>query len=96
YPDGFDFILLTKKCLEILNKNAKLDSERKQPFQYILKNQNQFEIVSFKADKNFNKWRWTLDYPEDLEFISAVYSNLYNKNKRFDFNDIKKLIEDTP
>ena len=47
--------LLTKECLEILNKNAKLDSERKQPFQYILKNQNQFKIVSFKADKNFNK-----------------------------------------
>ncbi|MAT67817.1 MAG: acylneuraminate cytidylyltransferase [Crocinitomicaceae bacterium] len=96
YPDGFDFILLTKKCLEILNKNAKLDSERKQPFQYILKNQNQFKIVSFKADNNFNKWRWTLDYPEDLKFISAVYSDLYNKNKRFDFNDIKKLIEDKP
>lgn len=96
YPDGFDFILLTKRCLEIVHKNAKLDSERKQPFQYILKNENQFKIISFRAEKNFNKWRWTLDYPEDHKFISAIYSNLYKKNNRFDFKDIEKLIEDKP
>jgi spore coat polysaccharide biosynthesis protein SpsF len=37
--------------------------------------------------------RWTLDYPEDLEFIRAVYAELYPLNPAFSRREIEGLLE---
>jgi spore coat polysaccharide biosynthesis protein SpsF len=96
YPDGYDFILLSKETLENLHTNAALQSQRFQPFQYLVKNAADFKYVSFTADQNYNHLRWTLDYPEDLEFVKKVYSELYPDNPYFGFSELKALLEKKP
>lgn len=93
FPDGYDFILLTKQTLTKVHNKAKLESERFQPFQYIFKNKHLFKIKSFENDKNFSKWRWTLDYEEDLTLVKKVYKELYKKDPFFGFKEISELIK---
>jgi spore coat polysaccharide biosynthesis protein SpsF len=96
YPDGYDFILLTKSTLQSLHNNAILQSERFQPFQFLIKNAAQFRSISFKSANSFNHWRWTLDYPEDLEFVKLVYKELYDEDPHFGFEKIKQLLIKKP
>ena len=43
----------------------------------------------------FMTHRWTLDYPEDWEFISRVYEELQGK-PHFGTDDILRLLKDKP
>jgi spore coat polysaccharide biosynthesis protein SpsF len=40
--------------------------------------------------------RWTIDYPEDYDFIRAVYEALYNQNPAFGLDDVLRLTEQRP
>ena len=42
------------------------------------------------------KMRWTLDHPEDLEFIRKVYEKLYSSRRSFSMNDVLRLLEREP
>lgn len=96
YPDGFDFIYVRKSALAFIYHNATLTSERFQPFQYFVKHKEKFNVITFQAENDFNHWRWTLDYPEDLAFIKKIYSALLEKNPLFQFEDIKNLLLKQP
>ena len=93
FPDGYDFILVTKKAINDAYQNATFSSERFQPFQYFVKNRTNYNIVSFIAPEDHNAWRWTLDYKEDLQFVKAVFEKLYMTNPDFGFDEISKLLK---
>lgn len=95
YPDGFDFILIKKSALKIAHNNANLASERYQPFQYIVRNQDKFKIKTFKSNSNLNHWRWTLDYKEDFLFIREIYKNLKDIED-FGFEEIRSFLIRNP
>ena len=40
--------------------------------------------------------RWTIDYPEDYDFIKAVYEALYPTNPAFGLTDILALLAARP
>jgi spore coat polysaccharide biosynthesis protein SpsF len=40
--------------------------------------------------------RWTIDYPEDYDFIKTVYEHLYLENPMFGLGDILRLLEQQP
>ena len=40
--------------------------------------------------------RWTIDYPEDYDFIKAVYDALYPINPNFGLPDVLDLLEKRP
>ena len=42
--------------------------------------------------EKISKFRWTVDYEEDYEFIKKIYQNLYKINKVFGMNDILELL----
>ncbi len=41
-------------------------------------------------------WRWTLDYPEDYEFLKRVYSELFPVNPRFGAREVVDLLQKKP
>ncbi|NQY74278.1 MAG: NTP transferase domain-containing protein [Candidatus Margulisbacteria bacterium] len=96
YPVGYDFIMLTKKALMKADKHAKLTSERFQPFQYIVSHPEEFSIASFTRSQMLNHWRWTLDYPEDLIFVQAIFDALYKENPLFGLDDIQSYLTTHP
>ena len=42
----------------------------------------------------FKKERWTVDYPEDFEFVKAIYENLYHNGRIFLLNEILEFLSE--
>lgn len=77
YPDGLDTEVFSFAALERAWKEAKLPSEREHVTPYIWKHPELFRTKNYElrtTDKAaaVSTERWTLDTPEDLEFLRRV------------------------
>lgn len=99
WPDGNDVEIMSIQTLERAWHEANRDFEREHTTPYIWENPKTFSIgsVIWNSGKDYSTThRWTLDYPEDFEFINRVYEELYPQNKKFGLYDILNLLELKP
>jgi spore coat polysaccharide biosynthesis protein SpsF (cytidylyltransferase family) len=75
YPEGLDIEVFRLRALEKAHKEANLPSEREHVTPYIWKNKDRFQALNFKFERDLKDWRWTVDKPEDLEFMRQVYKH---------------------
>ena len=99
YPDGNDVEIMSMKALEKAweSATAKLELEHTTPF--IWENQNLFRIGNVKWETGLDysmTHRWTIDYPEDYQFIEAIYNQLYPIKNIFSITEILELLEAQP
>ena len=94
YPDGLDVEVMTFKALETAFKYAKRDIDREHVTPYIRENKELFKQLNFSSKQDNSHHRWTLDEPEDFEFIKRVYERLYFKKHFFSMKDILTLLEE--
>ena len=96
FPIGLDIEVIPKKTLDKFIPISE-DPYFYESFigKYIYDHPNDFKSKALRLQKP-NLLRWTLDYPEDYEFIKEVYSNLYNEKKIFYMRDILKLLDIKP
>ena len=96
YPDGLDVEVMTFKALEAAFKYAKKETDREHVTPFIRENKEQFKQLNFTDNQDNSHYRWTLDEPEDFEFIKKIYECLYLKNRHFNMVDILRLLEQQP
>ncbi len=99
YPDGNDVEIMHFSVLEKAWKEATKNFEREHTTPFIWENPDKFRIgnVEWETGLNYSmSHRFTIDYPEDYEFIKRVYDELYYKNPKFSLDDILKLLEENP
>ena len=99
FPDGNDVEVMPFAALENAWREAGRPLEREHTTPYFWENPDRFAIgnVTWDASQNFSmSHRWTIDYPEDYAFISAVYDALYHQNPAFGLNDILQLTTERP
>ncbi len=99
YPDGNDVEVMTMEALSDAWKNATRALEREHTTPYIWENPDKFSIGNLKlsGDKDYSiSHRWTIDYPEDYEFIKKVYDALFSANPLFGMNDVLELLHEQP
>jgi spore coat polysaccharide biosynthesis protein SpsF len=99
YPDGNDVEVMTMDALSAAWKNATKALEREHTTPYLWENPDKFSIgnVKIDGDKDYSmSHRWTIDYPEDYEFIKKVYDVLYPVNPLFSMNNIIELLNRQP
>lgn len=97
FPDGLDTEVFSFEALEKAWKNAKKQYEREHVTPYIWDQPEKFRIGNVENDEDLSATeRWTLDYEEDLEFIRAIYANLYEEGKIFGMEDVLKLLKKKP
>lgn len=53
-------------------------------------------IISAPATWSRPDWRMTLDYPEDLDFFTAVFAALYHPTTLFSLNDLIQFLDAHP
>lgn len=95
YPDGEDIEVFTFAALKEAWKKANLSSEREHVTPYIRKNPA-FKLANLEYKKDLSHKRWTLDNPEDYDFIKSIYKNIYIKNPDFGMEEILKFIDKNP
>lgn len=99
YPDGNDVEILSFAALECAWKDAVKDYEREHTTPFIWEHDEHFAIgnVIWETGLDYSSsHRWTIDFPEDYEFIRKVYVELYPENPAFDLNDILNLLKRKP
>jgi spore coat polysaccharide biosynthesis protein SpsF len=95
-PDGLDAEVFSFDALERAWREAVLPSQREHVTLYIHSSPNRFQIRSWKFFKDLSRLRWTVDEPEDLELVRAVYENLYPIRPDFSWVHVLDLMEKRP
>ena len=97
FPDGLDVEGARFNILEKAWKLANKPYEREHTFPYIWDNPSKFKIKNFTNKKGnmFMTHRWTLDFPEDLNFVKSIYRE-FNYAEYFNFEEILNLLDKKP
>lgn len=97
FPDGLDVEGCTFEALELAWRSATEIYEREHTFPYIWDQPNKFRIgnVMNNYGNMFMTHRWTLDYPEDYQFIKTIFEELRNL-PYFGMSDVLDLLQRRP
>jgi len=94
YPDGLDAEAFGRGALERAWHEAVLRSEREHVTAYIWKHPDRFRLGSVRHHEDLSGHRWTVDEPQDLEFVRRVYT--YLGGKRFGMADVLSILREHP
>jgi len=94
YPDGLDTEVFRFAALEKAWQEARLPSEREHVTAYIYKHPELFRLGSVKQEPDLSALRWTVDTPQDLDFVRMIY-RLINKVD-FGMQEILTLLQAHP
>lgn len=75
YPDGLDTEMFSHSTLERAWREAHLKSEREHVTSYIYNHPELFHLGNVSNNTDLSALRWTVDEPDDLEFVRAVYAH---------------------
>jgi spore coat polysaccharide biosynthesis protein SpsF len=92
YPEGLDIEAFTIGALKQAWLNASLASEREHVTPFIWKNPDRFRIANFRHERDLSAWRWTVDKPNDLQFMRAVYGH-FADNPLVTFQEVIAWLE---
>jgi spore coat polysaccharide biosynthesis protein SpsF len=95
YPIGLDIEVASFFALEKAWSQAKLSYEREHVMPYLYSVEDRFAIFVLNAENNYGNYRWTVDTPEDLEFIRALFNKL-NCRINFSWREVLKTLEENP
>ena len=96
FPDGLNVEVMSFDCLEHAWREAKLPSQREHVTPFIWQQPERFKLANFIHDPDLSHLRWTVDEPEDFEFITKVYEALYPDNPTFTMANILRFLEVRP
>jgi perosamine synthetase len=88
YPEGLDVEVFRFRALQKAFNEAESKTDKEHVTPYIWRNPGIFTIKNFEYEENLSGWRWTLDKPEDFEFITRIYDRFYNDKKAFSFKEV--------
>ncbi len=95
YPDGLDTEIFSFSALERAWHEASKTSEREHVTSYL--RSDKFRTANVENDLTYlyQHYRWTVDEPDDLEFIREVYK-AFRGQESFGMQDVLRLIGQTP
>ena len=95
YPRGLDVEAFTISALTKTWRQASKPYERIHVTPYIYENPSIFKLLSISTPQNYSNYRWTVDTPEDLEFVRRIYERLEEKIS-FSWLDVLAICEKEP
>ena len=95
YPDGLDTEVFSFAALERAWREARRPSEREHVTPYLRRGKFRLANVENDSPVALGKHRWTVDYPDDLEFVRRVYE-AFSGHKHFGYQDIFHLLRERP
>ena len=96
YPKGLDVEVMRSDALLRAAREAADPYEREHVTPYLYRHPEMFaqDFISQTADEG--ELRWTVDRPDDLEFVRAVYGALYPNRPDFSSDDVRAFVRSRP
>jgi len=95
YPDGLDTEVFSFTSLERSWREAKNPADREHVTLYLVNGTFRTVNVESEIPVPPGEYRWTVDYPSDLEFVRKIYSELSGRG-RFGFKEVLQLLKERP
>jgi spore coat polysaccharide biosynthesis protein SpsF len=95
YPRGLDTEVCKRVCLDRAWSEATEPYQRVHVTPYLYQNPELFKIVQVRGETDLNELRWTVDTPEDYEFISRIFAH-FDGQDDFTWHDVLAMLKLNP
>jgi len=95
YPRGLDTEVMTAAALACAWREATQPYQRVHVTPYLYGHPERFRLLSVTGEADHSSGRWTVDSPEDLQFVRAVYERLA-RDDEFSWRDVLELLDQEP
>src|SRR6185312_13872092 len=96
YPKGLDVEVMRVDALLRAAREAADPYEREHVTPYLYRHPELFTQDFISQDADEGEVRWTVDRPDDLEFVRAVYAALYPGKRDFGSEDVRAFVRSRP
>jgi len=96
YPDGLDTEIFSFQALERVWQEVTDSFRRERITTNFLEHPEKYRLGNVAHDRDLSYMRWTVDYQEDLDFVTEIYKRLYQEDKIFLMEDILSLLKKNP
>jgi spore coat polysaccharide biosynthesis protein SpsF (cytidylyltransferase family) len=90
WPRGLDTEAIGAEALALARREATAPHQRAHVTPYFYEHPERFRLVSVTGPVNLGDCRWTVDTPDDLRFVRAVYRRL--GDGPFSWQDVRGLL----
>lgn len=95
YPRGLDTEVMSFAALGRAWQEARKPYEREHVTPYIYEHPAEFKLLAVTGDADYSGHRWTVDTPEDLALVRAIYARLKD-NATFLWQDVLDVLDREP
>ena len=95
YPIGLDVEVVSFLALEHAWREAAEPHQREHVLPFLYDPPGRFRVIRLDAERDYGDLRWTVDTPEDLEFVRQVYAHLGARSD-FGWRDVLALVQAEP
>ena len=96
YPKGLDVEVMRGEALLRAAREAADPYEREHVTPYLYRHPELFRQDFISQDRDEGEVRWTVDRPDDMEFVQAVYDGLYAADPAFTSDDVRAFVRRRP
>lgn len=96
FPEGLDVNVITREAVLLAHANALAPSQRIHAFSYLSLHPGSCRIDNYTHQPDLSRHHWSLDFPEDFDFLKLVYARLYKPSGVIQMANVLSLIENDP
>lgn len=96
YPKGQDVEVITARALRRAGAEAATPEEHEHVTWGVWNHPERYRIERLAPPVDEGEVRWTVDRPDDLEFVRAVYEALYPRDPAFSSDDVRAFVRAHP
>ena len=96
FPDGLDAEVVRADVLLDVARISEDPAEREHVTLGVYRRPERYRLANHEGARDLSALRWTVDTPEDLAFVRAVYAALYPSTPEFDIDDVLGLLQREP
>jgi len=96
FPDGLDIEIISSKAISRLESLDLSKMELEHVTLGVYNRPELFRVLNFSTPINRSNMRWTVDYPEDLDFVRSVYSHFKGRESVFEYEEVLEFLRSNP
>jgi spore coat polysaccharide biosynthesis protein SpsF len=96
FPKGLDVEVMTVSALRAAAARAASPEEYEHVTWALHRHPELYRQAWFSQAADEGEVRWTVDFPDDYAFVTAVYDGLYAANPAFSSDDVREFVRGRP